>query len=146
MKLYIEDGETLPAIQYLDDEDDSPSGFTESTDPIDWHNHENEVDVDYCSFRNEMIDKFEPNWGSYSDDKKEKLIQDYIYPSETTTEELDGLYSESERDNFQDVMVEKLTNNVTHIIRSSESRKDFILLIDDSGVRTYKEIKTDEKI
>ena len=146
MKLYIEDGEALPAVKYLEDADPAPDGYTETTDPSDWNSHIVSIDAIYSDVRNEMIDQFEASWAGYSDAQKQALVQNYVYPSETSTEDLDALYTEAERDDYQDVVMFKMNIGITHVIMSSASRKHFEVKVNDSGTLSTTEIKTDIKI
>jgi len=147
MKLYIEDNETLPAVQYLPDADPEPDGFTITTNPVDWDKHFKDTGFSYKTFRNEMITQFEPGWSGYNDAKKKALIRNFIYPSETTNSELNALYPVSERKTYrQEVMRILDRGKLLSIAKSitSGSKKRFQLQVDDSGNVTAKEIKTDE--
>lgn len=146
MKLYIEDNEDLPAVQYLADGEDAPTGYTITTDPVDWNNHLNGIDAIYFDIRNEMIDQFESNWGGYSDPQKQALVKNYIWPSETNTEDLDNIYTQEERDEYQDLVMFEMNIGITHVIMSSDSRKHFEIRVNDSGSLSTAEITTDIKI
>lgn len=147
MKLYIENGQTPPALQYLNDGDTPPAGYTETTDPIDWDKYQKRISVDYKAFRNEMITKFETNWSGYADSQKKALLKHYIYPSETSAGELDGLYSAADRDKYQVEVMAALDCIDCRPRRSTvTTTKYFDMQLDDDGVLTNVEITSDNII
>jgi len=146
MKLYLKDEETIPAVQYLADGAEDPEGYTETTDPEDWDKYFIFADVSYKDFRNSMISNLESSWGSYSDDQQKALIRNYIWPSETSDEDLDALYSDADRDMFRDLVMTTLSC-LECVVRKSitaDSTKFCDLQLADDGVMAPKEIKTDE--
>ncbi len=148
MKLYLEDDENGDAIQYLPDNDTPPPDFTITVDPKDWNHYIDRIDADYIDVRNEMIDHFEPNWATNSDDQNKALIENYIWPSETSTDELDNLYDPDERKFYQEEVMGKINISFIHVIKSPTSTKHFVVSIDDTGalINPLPQIKTDTKI
>lgn len=148
MKLYTEDDPNGQAIEYLSDSDQASSEFTISIDPTVWNLYIDRIDVSYLNVRNEMIDQFEPNWASYSADQKRDLIENYIWPSETSVSELDDLYDPDIRDTYQAEVMVKMNTGMVHVIKSPSSTKHFVVTVDDGGalIDPLPEIKTDTKI
>ncbi len=152
MKLYIEDDESNPAIQYLPDADPNPSNYTITVDPEDWNKYIKVIvdynDAVYSDVRNEMIVQFEPEWDTYTDGQQKALIENYIWPAATPTTELDNLYDQDERDVYQDAVIIMLNVGVIHIIKSPTSTKHFIVSVNDSGqlVDPLPQITTDTTI
>ena len=150
MKLYIEDEEPTPAIKYLDNADPAPSGYTNTVDPGDWNRYLQSImdydDALFMDVRNEMINQFESNWNTYSDNQKKDLIENYIWPSELSNSELDDLYDGTQRDHHQNQVMIKLNIGVIHIIKSDTSVKHFIITATDSGTIGLLPITTDTTI
>lgn len=138
MNLWIEDNEPLPAVKYNTSE--TELGYTKTIDPVDWNVYYNATGAEYINYRNDMTGQFEPLWDLYSDDQKRALVENYIYPSETSVTELDDLYAPEDRSKFAVNAISRL-NILTSI--STESDKYFTIQVNDSGILNGVEITTD---
>ena len=146
MKLYLEDDEAGQAIYYLLDSDPAPDGYTITNNPIHWNTYIDRIETPYSDVRNEMIDKFEPNWGGFTVGKKKALVENYIWPAETSSDDLNELFGPDERDIFRGEVIEKIKASGVSVMKSTTSEKQFVIVIDDDGVLSSSEIKTDSKI
>jgi len=89
--------EANPRFKY---EDTVSTGYTELTSISDWTTYGERTIGAYRTFRNELISNF-TSWATYSDADKKLLIEHYVYLSTETSDNLDLLYSEQARDDFQ---------------------------------------------
>lgn len=121
------------------------AGYSEITDVADWNRYWPSVGIDYIDYRNYLIDTFEPTWGTLSDDQKKALIEQYVWPSETTGTELDALYTSIERLAFKENVVKTLETCGCIFKKSStsSSEKYFNLTVDDGGIMDPQELLTD---
>jgi hypothetical protein len=84
MKLYIEDNETIPAAQVLQDSETTPVGYTDfSNDLLKWRDYGQSAAEDYLQYRNSVSKYFDVSlWGSMSNEEKYLIIKLDIYPDE----------------------------------------------------------------
>lgn len=97
------------------------TGYTDITSLTNWCLFGMDAYSDYSSFRNMLISDFEPTWGTLSDPDKRILVDHYVYPSETTTIELDGLFTKTERDICLNKTSDKLNLDGYNMVRSKDN-------------------------
>jgi len=146
MKLYLEDGEAIPAVKYLKDSDPAPSGFTLTVNPVDWDKHIGITEVSYKTYRNEMISQFVGSWSGYTSAKKKALVKNFIYPSATSEAALNALFPAATRKKQRRrvyKMIDDSPLQSVHKSITSSSVKHFAVQVDDSGTVSAVEIKSD---
>ena len=104
MKLYIEDNEAIPAVQVLPDADPTPNGFTEKVSIADWDKY-GVQGAGVKGLRDAYVNNFLAGWGAMSDAEKKALIRAHVWDAGATAEELDALYTEDQRDEFEDIVM-----------------------------------------
>ena len=91
MKLYLEDNETIPAVQVLEDSAEAPIGYTQ-TDTIEaWYKYGRKA-ADYKAVRSEIIRIRESSGGYPGCTADEKKILEYFMASGIGTEFNDFTY------------------------------------------------------
>ena len=92
MKLYIEDNQTLPAVQVLQDADPAPVGFTESNTIDDWYKYGSRVLDQYYGFNYlvwrskilslvvAIVDPTYVNWDNLTVEQKEIAVKMILAP------------------------------------------------------------------
>jgi len=103
----------------------------------------------YKIFRNDLISTFSVAavWDTLTDISKKALVRNYVWKSTETTANLDLLYTQTERDDFQKQIMELLNSTCDCDIRKSVtvgSTKYFDQQNDDTGVITTVEVITDQ--
>jgi len=149
MKLYIEDNVDEPAVLYQ--VDDPGSGWTETTDPIQWDHYYNgiqQINREPALFRNDLIDNFVASWSGYSDDQKKALIRNFVWDSSATQEELDALYPCAERREYVSVFAKKLYSCEYFLKLSLDTDSDIVheIEINDSGQIFITKLDPDETL
>lgn len=131
-------------------EDTLSSGYTDKTTLANWDLYGAQVDgLEYKDFRNILIADFVGSWATLTDAEKKTLIRNYVYDSTETTENLDLLYTQGERDDFQNQAIASLNKPGEAVIRRSnvsDSIKFFDYQTDDAGILTTVEITSDVEI
>jgi len=96
--------------------------------PEDWSKYYSLApQVNYADFRNELITKFSAtvDWDALSDTSKKALLKHYVWDS-STSDDLDLLYSQVDRDKFRDKCMEALKLCGCLIILSSDDPDVFL--------------------
>jgi len=117
------------------------AGYTELTSISDWTTYGTKAIGSYKDFRNELIANF-PNWATYSNDDKKRLMQHYVWLSTETTANLDLLYTQTERDEFVKECA-SLLNAVGSNLHIASDGKYWDILPDVAGSLVTTELKTD---
>ena len=121
------------------------AGYTDVTNFDYWEQYWFLTDKNSKEFRNILIDEANANWGTYADADKKAHIRSNVWPSGTPDAELDALYTDAERDDFQKNTMELLNRNCLCDIRQSttgSSKKFFDQQNDDTGTITTVEVTT----
>lgn len=103
----------------------------------------------YKDMRNELISRYVPSWGTLTTIEKQTLVRHFVWDSTETTENLDLLYTQAERDDYQKKTMELLDATCEAVIRRSNvsgSIKYFDHQTDDVGTLTTVEITTDVEL
>lgn len=125
-------------------EDTLSAGYTDKTTLTNWDLYGALVDgLDYDDFRNILIADFVGSWGSLSDVDKKTLIRHYVYDSAETVPNLDLLYTQSERDDFQSRAAEALNTCDCNLRKEINIEGYWNVLPDSTGKLTITELKTD---
>ncbi len=124
------------------------TGYGDITSLANWNTWWKGTLLDYKELRNELIAVFLPNWATLGNADKKILLTHYIWPSTETTVNLDLLYTQAERDAFQEIMM-GLLDKCDCLIRKSNvigSIKYFDYQVDDNGTLNTVEIITDVEL
>ena len=97
----------------------------------------------YCAYRNYLITTYVSVWDSQTTDDQKILVKNYVYPSDTPESELNALYPESERDEFQKEVIYNLQLAGCDIRPGGTGDASFEIKVDDQGVISTIEVLTD---
>lgn len=139
------------ALKY---EDTVSTGYSDISSPDNWDAHWAQIvpQPGYKKIRNNLIAIYiTPGtfWGTATTAEKQALVRNYVWPSSETTANLDLLYTQAERDDFQKTTMESLDATCEANIRRSNvsgSTKFYDYQSDDRGIVTLKEISTDVEL
>jgi hypothetical protein len=88
MKFYIEDNQSLPAVQFLEDSDPSPTGFTITTDLEEYYNYGISATTDFLQLRRYMLEIVNSKtWTGLSSVEKHRAIHCYLKETSKTRDE-----------------------------------------------------------
>lgn len=120
------------------------AGYTDKTSLVNWDLYGAQVDgLTYRDFRDILITDFVGDWATLSDADKKTLIRHYVYDSTETIPNLDLLYTQVERDDFQKEAVDSLNVCDCNLQKEGNGEKYWNVLPDNTGVLTRIELKTD---
>ncbi len=96
----------------------------------------------YVQVRNELILGYVASWGAMGVGEKKLLVRHYVYPSATSTADLDALYPLGERDGYTAEVVLRL-NAAGRQIQQSSDGKLHDKTLNPGGIVVTTEVTTD---
>ena len=88
MKLYIEDNELIPAVQFLEATAPAPTGFTASDNLEDYYNYGMPSVTDFLQLRSYMVEVINTKtWDGLSTTEKYRAIHCYLRETSATRED-----------------------------------------------------------
>lgn len=124
------------------------TGYQDISSPENWDKWWSESRLKYKEMRNNLIAVYiTPGtfWGTASTAAKQALLRHYVWPSGTSTPDLDALYTSSERSSFRRKTMRRLNNSGANslIRRSTQTNSTFFDIgVNDAGTIAAFEIDT----
>lgn len=133
---------TLGGLPAFSIDDPPPAGYTEVSSLANWELYGWATGLSLKTYRNVLINQYLSGWATMSDDDKRVLVNYHVFPTSTTQAELDALWTQLERKSFRQNIIARLQRR-RRLIRESPDETLWIVKINNSGVRTSIELKTD---
>lgn len=137
IKFAAEDYESTDMFKW---EETASTNYVEVENASDVETYYGQAGASYVQFRNHLIENHISLWATLPDDDKATLVRNYVWPEGTTTEELDAIYTETERETYAKASMDKLCDCAYDPKKSSSSLKFFLQEVDDDGVYSTTEI------
>lgn len=120
------------------------TGYTDVTSIVNWDLLWTLTGIKYKALRNTLITDHLGSWGTLGDSDKKILVRHHVWPSGTSTADLDALWTYSERNAFRSRVIEGLSCRHVKVRKSTttNSEKLFVSQIDDTGVDVITELST----
>lgn len=130
---------------YLKWESVVSTGYQNITNPVNLDKYTS--NYNYLEVRNEMISLLS-EWNGLDDNNKKAMVRNFVYPQGTSQADLDLLYTQNERNNYKEAIMEKTNGDPKNMfsIWKDKTNGKYYKVYSDGDVTVKTEITTYEQL